>query len=161
MGVIGYIRTSRGNPFGGTIASGIAVIVFILLANSTGLDSVGVWYWASLVVITLVGIGAIKLSLRADEHDPRRAVIDEFGGVWANFAFIPVGVSWQWDIVFALAVFGIFRVLDLRKPFGLRYLERLPGAVGVMIDDIGAGLLGALFINAALFALDLFGVNVI
>ena len=36
--------------------------------------------------------------------------------------------------------FALFRVFDIVKPFPLRRLERLPGGVGVIADDVGAGL---------------------
>lgn len=77
-----------------------------------------------------------------DESDPKRCVIDEFVGVWATCLFLPT--TWAW----LLAAFLMFRALDILKPFGIRRLEKLPGAYGIMADDLAAGLLGAGVLNA-------------
>lgn len=146
---VGFIRLPNGRPFGGTITSGIAVVVFILLVNYTGFTSGGVWYFVSLIAITIIGTGAIQLSLRAGEHDPKRAVFDEFAGVWFTFAFLPIGNAWYLDIVWAFVVFITFRITDITKPFGVRRLEKLHGGIGIMLDDIGAGIVGAIILNAA------------
>ncbi len=81
---------------------------------------------------------------RADEkdQDPSRCVIDEFAGMWMACIFLPV--TWGW----MLAAFIAFRVLDILKPFGIRRLEKLPGAFGVMADDVAAGLVAAAGLNA-------------
>lgn len=145
---IGFIRLPNGRPFGGTITSAIAVVVFILLVRYTGFSSVSVWYFVSLIAIIVVGAGAIQLSLRAGEDDPKRAVFDEFAGVWTTFAFLPIGNEWYLDIVWAFVVFITFRITDIAKPFGVRRLERLHGGIGIMLDDIGAGVVGAIALNA-------------
>ncbi len=77
-----------------------------------------------------------------DDTDPKRCVIDEFVGVWATCLFLPA--TWGW----LLAAFLMFRALDILKPFGIRRLEKLPGAFGIMADDLAAGLLGAGILNA-------------
>ena len=53
-------------------------------------------------------------------------------------------LPWRWQII--LPAFVLFRALDVAKPFGLRRLERLPGAWGVLMDDLACGLL----VNGAL-----------
>ena len=76
------------------------------------------------------------------DTDPKRCVIDEFVGVWATCLFLPT--TWAW----LLAAFLMFRALDILKPFGIRRLEKLPGAFGIMADDLAAGLVGACILNA-------------
>ena len=76
-----------------------------------------------------------------EDSDPKRCVIDEFGGMWATCLFLPA--TWGW----LLAAFVTFRALDILKPFGIRRLERLPGGIGIMADDLAAGLFGALALN--------------
>ena len=43
-----------------------------------------------------------------------------------------------------------FRLLDILKPFPINRLERLPGAWGVMADDLAAGALAGLFAYLAM-----------
>ena len=46
-------------------------------------------------------------------------------------------VSWK----HALLAFGLVRLLDIWKPWPIRRLERLHGGLGIMLDDVAAGLL--------------------
>ncbi|MDA0677061.1 MAG: phosphatidylglycerophosphatase A [Chloroflexi bacterium] len=76
------------------------------------------------------------------DPDPKRVVIDEWVGVWATVAFLPT--TWTW----LLAGFLLFRALDIAKPFGIRKLEKIHGGFGVMMDDLAAGVAGAIILNA-------------
>jgi phosphatidylglycerophosphatase A len=44
--------------------------------------------------------------------------------------------------------FVLFRILDATKPGPIRWLERLPRGWGIVLDDVGAGVLGALTLAA-------------
>ena len=46
----------------------------------------------------------------------------------------------QLSIVSVFAGCALFRVFDITKPFPIRRLEGLPGGIGVMADDVGAGI---------------------
>lgn len=69
-----------------------------------------------------------------EREDPQSFVVDEWAGFFVALAMLPVG--WK-SLVFA---FFLFRVFDMTKPPPIRQLERLPGAFGIMIDDIAAGI---------------------
>jgi phosphatidylglycerophosphatase A len=69
-------------------------------------------------------------------------VIDEWVGVWVTVLFLPV--TWPWMI----AGFFVFRALDILKPLGVRKIEAWPGGWGIMFDDIAAGVIGAVILNA-------------
>ena len=90
----------------------------------------------------LVGVWAAENVGTKDDPDPKRVVIDEWAGVWITVAFLPA--TWGW----LLAGFFLFRFLDILKPLGIRKLEKIHGGFGVMLDDIAAGALGALVLNA-------------
>ena len=68
-------------------------------------------------------------------RDPSRVVIDEVIGQW--IAIAPAAQdSWpQW-----IAALILFRFFDIAKPFGIRRLEALEGGLGVVADDVGAGV---------------------
>jgi phosphatidylglycerophosphatase A len=51
-------------------------------------------------------------------------------------------VRWNWKAW--LLAFCLFRLFDIVKPFPVRQLERLPGGVGIVADDVGAGIYAAL-----------------
>jgi phosphatidylglycerophosphatase A len=64
-------------------------------------------------------------------------VIDEVAGQWIALLVVPL--DWRWY----LAAFLLFRVFDILKPGPVRMAEKLPGGVGVMADDIVAGVFAA------------------
>lgn len=68
-------------------------------------------------------------------HDDPRIVIDELVGFWAAAWGLPRS-AWALG-----AAFVLFRLFDVLKPPPCRWLERLPGGLGVVLDDVGAGLL--------------------
>jgi phosphatidylglycerophosphatase A len=66
--------------------------------------------------------------------DNYRVVIDEVAGMWISMMLIPVTVP---RLLVGLL---LFRLLDIYKPFFIRRAEKLPGGLGVMMDDVLAGL---------------------
>lgn len=94
----------------------------------------------------------------SDDHDPGWIVIDEVVGQW--IALLPVSVGAQasgapitalWPGV--IAAFLLFRLFDIRKPWIIGQADRRGDALGVMLDDVWAGLFAAVgvLILAALF----------
>ena len=75
--------------------------------------------------------------------DPREIVIDEVLGCLITFLWIP------FTLRTALLGFILFRFFDITKIAGIRFLERSPGAWGIILDDVGAGIISNLFIHAA------------
>ena len=71
--------------------------------------------------------------------DPQIVVIDEVLGTWLTLAGA-THISW---ISLGLA-FLLFRIFDIWKPPPVRQTERLPGGAGIVLDDMVAGLYGAL-----------------
>jgi len=124
----------------GTFAALVAYwLLDILVFDGEG-DSV--WFFALIGVVTTVGIWATDYIDNEGDHDPKRGVIDEWVGVWVTVLFLPV--TWPWMI----AGFFMFRALDILKPLGVRKIEAWPGGWGIMFDDIAAGVIGAVILNA-------------
>ncbi len=75
-------------------------------------------------------------------------VWDEFVGCWITLALVPAG--WGW----ALAGLLLFRLLDILKPWPIKWFDRnLGGGLGIMLDDVVAGIMAALCMQCArLFA---------
>jgi phosphatidylglycerophosphatase A len=77
--------------------------------------------------------------------DPGPIVIDEVMGMLVTVAMIPVG--WTGLVL----GFLLFRALDVVKPFPARQLERLHGGLGVMSDDLMAGVYANLVLRGAYY----------
>ena len=72
--------------------------------------------------------------------DPRPFVLDEVAGML--IAGLAAWTPWNTWTPLALAIaFFWFRVTDIIKPPPVRQLERLPGAWGILMDDVAAGLM--------------------
>lgn len=72
-----------------------------------------------------------------EEHDPKIVILDEF--VAMPICFFPVLVNSSYIKIWTFFLgFLIFRLFDILKPFGIKKLEKLPGGVGIVCDDLGA-----------------------
>lgn len=116
----------------GTAGSAVGVVLYLLTRMWPAPAQV-----ALLVGITLVGIWAAGVAETAlKREDPGPVVIDEVAGQLVTLLL--TGVAWKG----AVAGFFLFRVFDIFKPFPARRLERLHGGLGIMADDIAAGVYG-------------------
>jgi phosphatidylglycerophosphatase A len=79
-------------------------------------------------------------------RDPGQVIIDEVMGMLITLFMNPVG----W--IGALVGFLLFRVADVVKPYPADRLERLPGGLGVMADDLMAAVYANLALRLALAA---------
>ncbi|MEO1193269.1 MAG: phosphatidylglycerophosphatase A [Pseudomonadota bacterium] len=144
LGGIGFLK-----PAPGTYGSLAALPPAALLA----------WYggvWAlvlGFLAVTLLGIWSAALYGEATgRKDPPEVIIDEVAGQWLTL--LPLTVSdlvWSWPLW--LASFALFRLFDILKPWPCDPLERLDGGLGVMADDLMAGLYGALVMTLLLWFL--------
>jgi phosphatidylglycerophosphatase A len=90
------------------------------------------------LVVSLVGVWSSSRVVRATgSKDPQFVCVDEVAGVLVTWLAAPEG--WKGT----LAGFVVFRIFDWLKPFPARALERLPGGLGVVCDDLAAGAWGA------------------
>ena len=90
----------------------------------------------------LLGIWATGKMSTTSNPDPKQAVWDEFIGMWATCILVPKTLPWM------AAAFICFRILDIWKPWPIRRLERLHGGLGIMSDDLLAGVFGAVLLYA-------------
>jgi phosphatidylglycerophosphatase A len=90
---------------------------------------------ASIAVLFAAGIWASHASeSHFGRSDPGPVVIDEVVGMMLTIALVPLGG------VGLLVAFLVFRACDIVKPFPANRCERLPGGLGVMMDDVMAGV---------------------
>ncbi|AQA20070.1 phosphatidylglycerophosphatase A [Halioglobus japonicus] len=116
----------------GTFGTIAAVPLFWLLSHLS-LEM----YTVALVVAFVAGIWICdKASKELGVHDHPGIVWDEFVGYWLTMWALPA--DWVW----MLAGFVAFRIFDIAKPWPIGWLDkRVDGGLGIMIDDIVAGLM--------------------
>ena len=138
-----FLATAGGAGYApiapGTAGSAVGLLVYLLTWRWTAVEQT-----ALLVAITIVGLWS---SHRAARHfgreDPGPVVIDEVAG-----QLLTLVASGGSPVTFA-AGFLLFRILDVVKPWPAGRFEHLPGGLGIMADDIMAGVYGRLILTAA------------
>ena len=100
----------------------------------------------TLLLVLIIGLGiwtAGLMASRRGQSDPSEIVIDEIAGQMVTLLAAPATpVAW-------VSGFFLFRLLDILKPFPARQSEKLPGGWGIVLDDLIAGIYGALLLYAA------------
>jgi len=96
-------------------------------------------------VILLLPVAILAAQVYQEEtggHDRQEIVIDEVIGFLIAMTWLPM--TWK----SMLLGFLLFRVLDIFKPFPIGYLDKkIPGGLGVVIDDVVAGIIASLILQ--------------
>lgn len=142
-GLVGTFLGSGLAPVAPGTAGSLAAIAFAALVRSPSRWSAA--YFAALAAIFLLpGIWAsARCAVRAVDGDPPEVVIDEVLGQWITLACATV-YNWK-SVVGALL---LFRLFDIWKPYPVRHAERLPHGIGIVADDLVAGLFAGLVLWA-------------
>ncbi len=119
----------------GTAGSLVAVFIYYLITLFAG--GIAPYILVALILLGApLGIWATGLLVTDADPDPGRAVWDEFVGMWITCLFLPATIPWL------AAAFFTFRVFDVFKPWPARRLESWHGGLGIMADDVVAGIYG-------------------
>ena len=123
------------HPGPGTWASAATVLLWWLLTRWVSSP----WQPATAAFLACLAVAAgipaaTRVSRAAALKDPQFVVIDEVAGQLITFIAVPV--AWK----SLLLGFILFRGFDIVKPPPLRHLEHLSEGVGIVLDDVGAGV---------------------
>ena len=82
--------------------------------------------------------------------DPAEFTLDEIVGTWISLVWLPktIGIS--------VTAFIIWRILDVIKPQPVRKVEKLSGGLGIMLDDVIAGLYTLLIVHLLVYLTGVF-----
>ena len=135
LGPLGYSPIAPG-----TVGSALACLIYIVFHPDVLLLS---------IIIPVGFIAGVLVSDRTErflnEKDSSHIVVDEFVGYLVSVFLIP------FCIPNAILAFLLFRAFDIIKPTPIRQLERrIPGGLGIMIDDILAGVCANLVLRLIL-----------
>jgi phosphatidylglycerophosphatase A len=122
----------------GTVGSFVTVVAIWLLPLTPLRIAV------ALVVVVLVGIWAgSRVERVLGRKDPGVIVIDEVAGMLLSVILLPR------TIPVLITSFVLFRLFDIWKPFPARESQALTGGVGVMVDDLIAGVYALVLVLGA------------
>lgn len=93
------------------------------------------------MTVTLVGTWAASRTEQVLRiKDPGKVVVDEVAGQLVSLSAVPATFWLLEDATTVVAAFILFRLFDIVKPYPARRLEGMHGGVGIMADDLVAGL---------------------
>ena len=141
---VGYLPLAPG-----TFGSLVGVGIFLLLVRATaGLPLVLVVVGLTLAV-TFAGIWAgSRIEELSGRKDPGKVVVDEVAG--QLIALFPLTLFAQWSVGAVILSFILFRFFDIVKPYPANRLQELNGGIGIMLDDLVAGVYGAVIVSIIL-----------
>lgn len=140
----------------GTAGSLAALIVGVLLLEVVPMQTM----FMLTLAITIIGIFEInKYEKATNTHDDKSIVIDEVAGMWITLMFAVASAktlefAYAYEIAIVLS-FGAFRLFDIWKPSLIGTIDRkVKGGLGVMGDDLLAGVAGGMLTVMVLMGLD-------
>lgn len=131
------------------LVRGLLMMLFFETATTHGFNLLQVYYLIIalelLALFVIAGLGfwaGSRTEKLSDRKDPGIVVIDEVAGQFIALMPVPFmfHAAW-WPIVVA---FILFRFFDIIKPYPARKMESLKGGMGIMADDLVAGVYAAL-----------------
>ncbi len=120
----GYIPYASG-----TFGSLAALLIYYL----PGFENPAVLL-PSIIIFTFYGIYVGNKFEKIYGKDPAECTIDEMVGMWITLLFLPK------TLAVSLLAFLAWRISDIIKPAPARKLEELKGGLGIMMDDVVAGI---------------------
>lgn len=106
-----------------------------------------------LISISIFFIIGIKIGDKFEKvygKDPSQCTIDELVGMWISLLYIPK------SFINILVVFIIWRAFDIIKPMPAKQVEEVKGGLGIMIDDVIAGIYTLMVAHVIIYFLKLF-----
>jgi len=145
---LGWIASGFGSGFSprapGTVGTAAALLPWLWL-RMLPLP----FYALAVLIAFAIGVWASSWVVRrSGVQDPQVVVWDEFVGVWIALVAAPTGWIWM------LAGFALFRLFDIWKPWPVSWAdEKIGGGVGVMLDDVFAGVYALVVLQVAVYFL--------
>lgn len=125
-------------PLGpGTVGSIVACVLFFLCPFHLR--------FPLLPGILLLAWAGCEAGKRLWGEDPSRVTIDEVAGCWIACLAAPAG----WGLWGIFAALILFRVFDIAKPWPVNVLDRIKSGLGILLDDVAAGLMAAAILFVA------------
>ena len=129
-------------PAPGTWGSLAALLIGIVWSFFGGMP----WWF-----IVLAGIAGIYICDSGEKqlgvHDASEIVFDEWIGMWITM--------WSVPLILTPVAFALFRLFDISKIGPIGKIQDLPGGLGIMADDVLAGILGRIVLALVLLVLPL------
>lgn len=136
------------SPFApGTTGALLAAGLFIFFNHLQIIINNPIVYLTLIILTILIGIYSTNKLINEWGKDPSKVVIDEAVGMWITMFLVP------FSYLNLIIGFTLFRLFDIFKPLGIKRLEKLNGGLGVMADDVLAGIYANLALQLIVYLL--------
>ena len=141
--IIGTVLYVGKSPFApGTVGSLVALVIWFILKPSI-IDPLFLLITSG---IFFLGIVVSTVLIEAwNKKDPKEIVIDEWVGMWISLYLVPHEIIW------GFVSFFFFRLFDIFKPGPVQVMDDMDDSIGVMMDDVVAGILACLVTQSLLY----------
>ena len=140
LGTVFYVGRTPFAP--GTMGSLVALLAWFILKPFI-IDPLFLLITGGLFFI---GIAVSTILIEAwNEKDPKEIVIDEWVGMWISLYLVPHTILW------GFIAFFFFRLFDILKPGPVQMMDDMDDSIGVMMDDVVAGILACLVTQSLLY----------
>ncbi len=128
----------------GTWGSAVGLILYLPMYFALSYKILNMLLAALSIAATFIGIYLGRWAIESyKSNDPKQFVIDELVGMWIALLGMPIvrDVTSLSSLAIILTTqFILFRMFDIIKPAPARQSESLPAGIGIMADDIIAGI---------------------
>ena len=149
-GPVGYWGKAPGTN-GTVLGIALYTVVFFQLGLAGGILLLGLLVAAAILLCD-------EAERRLQKRDPGEIIIDEVVAVPLCFLGLHEQMAASGHVwLYMLAGFGLFRLFDVLKPFGISRLQKYAGGVGVVLDDLAAAVATNIVLRLIAFAFALRG----
>ncbi len=136
---IGYFPIAPG-----TLASLVALGMVYAVRLLVRAHASAFLFWGLFLSVPAIG-AAHELARQEGKKDPQIVVVDEVAGQLIALS----GAATLRHLHIWVAAFVLFRFFDIVKPYPIRRIEKLPGGLGIVLDDVMAGIYSAVILFVA------------
>ncbi|QEK39731.1 phosphatidylglycerophosphatase A family protein [Candidatus Sneabacter namystus] len=148
LGPIGFL------PAPGTLGSAISCIahylIFSHVLHHLSLSQRLKYEFLALIIGIVISIVSINKYIKSTQkHDPKEIIIDEVVGQWCVFVCFDVlqpflHTHTKYTLCFYITCFVLFRIFDIFKIPPVSTIDnKYVGTVGILLDDIAAGIMAS------------------
>ena len=148
-----FFNTGKIKFAPGTFASFFTCLLFLMLSN---IVSITFLFFLTLLIFLYSILAINNISDKFSSDDPNEIVIDEVVGQMIPLLAIPIYETLYPSLIYFYCIgsFLLFRIFDIWKPFPINYVDKnILGAIGVMLDDIIAGVYAVVVLSILFFFL--------
>jgi len=131
----GYVPIASG-----TFGSLVAIVIYLF----PGFEKLQIIITA-IILLFAYGLFVSSKFEKVYGKDPAQCTVDEIVGTWIALIALPK------TFLIILTSFLVWRALDIIKPFPAKTSEKLPGGIGIMIDDVISGFYSLIIVHLIVY----------